>query len=323
MSNEIHIIGPSGQTCYAAVISDAGLWSNAGVLEAFTPADYAGYIITVTEAGSTGIFDGNFPSALAAGSYDVVLFLRAGGSPANGDRAVGTQSIQWQGVASSSGLIPIGTLTGPQMRDYIVHGGLVRDDFDTEVYEALTDTIMELDQIFDSFDEREVETASTDTIAVLGDYKINTEVDHGNLLGVRLLDGTKFGRRLTQVSKTTFDLLIPNPSNTAYRNYPEYFCRFAGQIQIGPIPDKTTYVYELAYSKRLAAPITAATSEVPYSAQYREVLKDGTLWRVFDNLKIYDVADRFGLKFTAGKARITKHESKEQDGARCMPYQDI
>lgn len=321
MSNEIHVVGPSGQPCYVAVLSPSAQWANGSTLEDFDVADYAGYVVAATEDGSTGIFVGDFPSGLPAGSYDAVLFLKAGGSPANGDRAVGVQSISWQGVAGTAGLIPVGTLTGLQMHDYIVHGGLNRDDRDTQVYEAVTDTILELDQIM-TFGEREVETVSTDVISIAGDYKINLEVDHGSLISVRLKDGTSFGRRLTIVSKTLFDLMFPNPGSNSNIGYPKFFCIFGGQVLVGPVPNRQTYNYTFSYSKRLVAPITAATDAVPYSAQYREVLKDGSLWRVWGGLKNTEQEDRYSARFIAGKERIKKYERDNKRGPLCVLYND-
>lgn len=315
MSNEIHLIGPSGQTCDAYLVAVAGTFWNGSALEAFNAGNVATYRVTLTEKGTTGIYEGDAPAALPAGVYDTPLILRSTG------RAIGSGTLNWTGSAGSV-ISPVGALTGQQMRDYVVRGGLVRDDMDTEVYDALTDTILDLDQQPGTFDEREVETASTDVISVAGDYRIDLESDHGNLISVVLKDGTTFGRKLTLVSKTIFDLMFPNPTANLGIGYPKWAAKFAGQLLIGPIPDKTTYVFSLSYSKRLTAPITAATDAVPFSSQYREVLKDGTLWRVFDNLKNFEAADRFGARYVAGKQRILKTERDDKRGALCVLYQD-
>lgn len=98
MSNEIHAVGPTGRTCYVHIFDFNGNRWNGSAFESFSIANYANYDVAVTEDGSTGIYRGNFPSAIAVGNYDIVLYIQAGASPANGDSAVSVQSITWYGA---------------------------------------------------------------------------------------------------------------------------------------------------------------------------------------------------------------------------------
>ena len=81
----------SGQTVYAVVLNSSGqAWNtNSSVFETPTAADWSKYAIAMSEqtAGSlTGIYAGNFPTAVTtAGVYDILFRQQAGASPAPGD----------------------------------------------------------------------------------------------------------------------------------------------------------------------------------------------------------------------------------------------
>lgn len=322
MSNELHLVGPVGRTCYVHILNSSSQRANITdeIFEAFNASNYSDYDVTVTEQSSSGIYVGDFPTWIAGGRYDVVLFLQDGASPADGDRAIGAQLIDWRGVAGSAGSIPLGSLTGSEMAEYIRRSGWIRDDMDTELYDALTDTILEMDQLFE-FGERETETTSTDTITTLGDNAINIESDFGNLISVRLIDGT-FSQKLIKTSKALYDILYPAPDQEQDRAFPERFCLFGRQLLIGPPPDKVSYTYTMAYSKRLTSAVDASTDPVPFSAEYREVLKDGTLARLFENVGNTARADRFAGKYGGGLQRITSKERKDRGGAGHVAYND-
>lgn len=321
MSGEIHVIGPSGNTGYVHILNASGQRWNGAAYETFDTGNYAAYDVSVTEDGATGIYRGDMPIGVPAGRPDIVLFIQDGGSPADGDRAVGAQALNWNGSATAPATIPLGSLTGSLMRAYVIRSGFVRDDMDDELYDALTDTIMEMEQAF-QFGEREKETTTTDTITTVGDYKIDLETDFGHLISVVLLDGDT-SKPLTRVSKETFDLLYTTPPSNENLGYPESFAIFGGQLYIGPPPEVTTYRYRLSYSQRLTSTIDASTDPVPFSAQYRELLKDGSLYRLFKNLKNWDTAAAFKNDFAEGMTRVMMRERRNRGGAGFVAYRDV
>lgn len=322
MAGEIHIIGPTGRTCYVHIFNASGQRWNGSSYETFVVGNYADYDISVTEDGSTGIYRGDIPSSLPSGRPDIVLFVQAGGSPANGDRAVGAQSLNWSGSSVSSGSTPLGALTGSQMKDYVVSSGFVRTDMDDEIYDAITDTIMEMEQAF-RFDEREVESTTTDTITVQGDYKINVESDMGHIVSVELLDGDT-SKPLDRISKQVYDLRYTTPPSAENLGYPEAYALYGGKIYIGPPPESTDYQYRMSYSQRLTSIVDSSTDPVPFSAQYREALKDGTLYRLFGkNLKQWDIATPYKNEFAESMDRIMKKERRNRSGAGMTTYRDV
>jgi hypothetical protein len=100
MANELQVPYPTGKTLYTVVFNATGqAWNTATPgFENVTSANWAHYAIALSEqATATGLYEGSFP-AVAAGSYGVVAYRQAGGSPAVGDLAVATEQVEWDGT---------------------------------------------------------------------------------------------------------------------------------------------------------------------------------------------------------------------------------
>lgn len=101
MASEIQADYLTGRTLYAQVRNTVGqIWNTAGVaFEAYNTANIADYDIALTEQGTaSGYYAGNMP-AVTAGTYNVIVKNRAGGSPAESDITVAAGLIGWNGSA--------------------------------------------------------------------------------------------------------------------------------------------------------------------------------------------------------------------------------
>lgn len=101
MAKEIQVAYPtSAVNLYAVILSSVGQFYNTvgAAFENFNAANWADYDIALTEQSTTGVYLGDFP-ALAAGTYSIAFFLRAGGSPAVTDDAIAAGIIGWDGSA--------------------------------------------------------------------------------------------------------------------------------------------------------------------------------------------------------------------------------
>lgn len=302
MSKEISGISPSG-TLYARVKNKAGLWWNGSSFEEFSSANYANYVIAMTEEGNSNEYVADFPAGITAGGTYTWRVHRTTGSPNEGDLVVNTGTTDWTGSASIS--VASGSMSGSEFYEYILRLGFKRTDKSTEVYEAITDAIQEMRRMF-MFDEAEIDATSTDTITELDDFKIDVESDLGLILGVTLEDGTT-GTKLIQKSKADFDDLYPSINVDTDRGYPKHFCIYAGQIYIGPAPDRTDYLYRINYSQR-AGNVTAVTPGVPFTNLYRDVLADNVQMRIFRIVEEYDKSNLFKLSFEDGFLYATRRE---------------
>ena len=285
MSREITGVAASG-TLYARIRNSTGLWWNGSSFEVYSAGNYSNYDIAMTEEGNSGVYVADFPSGITtAGTYEYFVHHQSGGSPAQGDPVTNTGKVDWSGSVIIS--VSTGSMSGSDWAEYVRRGGWKRTDKDTELYESTTDAIQEMRRRF-MFDEAEIETTTTDTISVLGDFKINLESNFGLLLSIVLEDGD-IGTSLEQITKWRYDQIWSSVNVENNKGYPEHFTIFAGQIYIGPIPDRTSYVYRINYSSR-AGSITSSTVGVPFTNLYREILRDNVLGRLYDSMNKNDLA---------------------------------
>lgn len=283
MANEIRGTSPTG-TLYARIMNSSGHWWNGSTFEAYAEANYSTYDIAMTEQGTSTVYVADFPSGITTGgTYEYFVHRQSGASPAAGDVVVNTGKIDWTGTVAITGAT--GSMTGSEWRDYLLRRGFKRTDKDTELYEATTDAIQEMRRRF-MFDEAEVESTTTDTVSTLGDFKIDLESDFGLLLGI-VMEDDDTGVPLVQKTKAEFDALYSSINVESDRGYPEHFCVYAGQVYIGPIPDQTSYVYRLSYSRR-AGTVTSSTTGVPFTSLYRDILAENVEARLYAMLDDYE-----------------------------------
>jgi len=98
MADMVNGIGPTTSTLYFQVWNSAGLVYNGSTFEAYNASNWATYDIAMTEKGTTGFFWGTFPT-IDAGAYTAIYYEQAGGSPAEGDSAMGASTVMWDGSA--------------------------------------------------------------------------------------------------------------------------------------------------------------------------------------------------------------------------------
>jgi hypothetical protein len=243
----------------------------------------------MTREGSSQNLFADFPSAITqSGTFEWFVHRQAGGSPAETDMVINTGRTDWTGSASVSA--SASSMTGSDWRDYVLRSGFKRTDKDTELYEATTDAVQEYRRRF-MFDEAATDSTTTDTITVAGDFKLNIESDFGMILGVSVEDSDT-GMPLIKVSKAEYDNLYPSVNVDNDTGYPRHYCIYGGQIYIGPIPDRTTYLFRLNYCKR-AGTITSSTTGVPFTDVYRDMLCDNVLGRLNKGLEEFDKANYY------------------------------
>ena len=172
-------------------------------------------------------------------------------------------------------------MSGSDLYDYVVRT-FKRTDKTEEVYDAITDTLVDMCERV-AFEENKVEGYTASGISVLGDYKIDLPSNFGRLIGdVRWSDGD-LSWTLKKLSKQQFNEMFPDPDgNEPIDGKPTHYCIFGKQILMGPVPDDTTYIYMLDYSKFLDAKVNATTSDVMFSDNARECIKFGSLARLLN-----------------------------------------
>lgn len=321
MSSELNLFHQTGYTVYAVVFNPSGqVWNtSSSAFETFNASNWTDYDVSLTEKGTSGIYIGDFPTGVTTASvYDYYAYKRVGATPAQSDIRLGAGTVDWTGshaVVSSSG-----AMTATDFYAYLLRRGFKRTDKSTEAYEAITDAVQILRRKFE-FQEAEEETATTDTITTDGDFKISLESDYGFIQGVVCEDGTD-AWPIPIIPRSTFDAAYPDINVTSDRGTPKCAKVYDDTLYIGPIPDKTTYAFRIHHSVR-GATISAATTAVPFTDLYRDILSDLATGILFRGVENYQLADYFEAKALTALEDAT-HRERKNSGDHCFtvkPYE--
>jgi len=221
-------------------------------------------------------------------------------------------------------------MTGAELLAY-VKKVFKRTDKDTEVYEAITDTVAHIKTRVDPDAYKTLTTSLA--ISTLGEYKIAVPAATGTIIGDVIVKDGENSYELVKKTKAEFDRLYPNQDATdAVRAMPDHWCLYGGYIYLGHNPDKTTYTYTLNYTTGTLETITASTASVPFSARYRECLRAGTLKRAFQLVENADLAEYWGVQFEGPQpdievggllGQILREERRNAYAPGSTQYQDI
>jgi hypothetical protein len=102
MAGEIQIQYASSKTVYTIIRSkNAQVWNNnTSALEVYNASNWADYVISLVEQGTSGFYAGNFPTAITAGVYSITAYQQLTGSPAVSDQFIGGGDYQWSGTTT-------------------------------------------------------------------------------------------------------------------------------------------------------------------------------------------------------------------------------
>lgn len=120
MANEIFLAyGEAGKNLYALVFkaNDPRQVWNVSAFENYATANRDAYDVPLTETpASSRQYYANFPTAIAAGKYAVLIYLRAGAAPAESDALKGIDPLlEWTGTAVDLVLVSTRAATGAAM----------------------------------------------------------------------------------------------------------------------------------------------------------------------------------------------------------------
>jgi len=201
-------------------------------------------------------------------------------------------------------------MTGTEWKAYVLKK-FKRTDKDTELYQATTDTIADMRLQFDSEDYKE--EAYVAGIAALGDYKFALPSDFGNIIGAITVIDTASNQdydTLVKVSKEEYDERTPDRLLTSGQNYgvPTYYCIYGKEVFIGPVPDKTTYRFQMNYTTEAFTEVSASTTSVPFSDRYRNILRCGVLAELHDGLENFEESQYWRAMYTSGLSKIKQND---------------
>ncbi len=211
-------------------------------------------------------------------------------------------------------------MTGAAFYSYFLQA-FKRPDKSSEVYLALADTIMDMRSRMISEDDLKVSTALTG-ISAIGDYVLSLPTDFGHLIGDVLIKDTSADEvysPLNKLIKTEWDIKYNQALATSVGNrmtgVPIDYCIFAGSIYVGYPVDKTTYEFKINYTVEDNPTYTSATATIPFCDQFREVVRAGTLQRMFREIANHSESDVWGAVYVAGINNIIANEGFNREGS--------
>lgn len=198
-------------------------------------------------------------------------------------------------------------MSGTEFHDYIIRT-FKRTDKTVEIYDAITDTIIDMCERM-GFEDTKVEAYTASGITVIGDYKLDLPSDFGRLIGdVRWSDQSN-SWTLTPLSKQEFNEKFPDPDgDSPIDGKPTHYCVFGNQILLGPVPDDTTYEYQIDYSTFPEDAITNLTTEVIFTDKARECVKFGALYRLYESIEEWDLSTKYKDKYEAELGQFADRE---------------
>lgn len=196
-----------------------------------------------------------------------------------------------------------------------------RTDKDTEIYTAVADTVMDMRSRMIS-DEFSTVSAALTGITVIGDYQLTLPTDFGHLIGDVLIKDTSADDvylPLNRITKPEWDIKYNQALASAVGNRltgtPTEYCFFGGKIYLGSPVDKITYEFKINYTTEDAPTYTGVTAVIPFTDQFREVVKAGTLQRIFREVGNYPESDIWGDVYVDGVMNVIENDDFNRDGS--------
>lgn len=202
-----------------------------------------------------------------------------------------------------------------------------RSDKDTELYECITDVVVDMHLRLLS-DSASYEATIELGLPTVGDFVMSVPSDFGHLLtdglGIRDSATDEDYCPLRKISKERYDELYSQNSNTSASNrdtgLPLHYCYFGKQIFVGPAVDKTTYVFKLNYTTDGVEDITSATTSVPFTDKYRKIVRDGVLALMYKMLENFGEAESFQADYELGLGKIQANDDYNDEEFEPMHY---
>ena len=218
-------------------------------------------------------------------------------------------------------------MTGLEWNAYVVRK-FKRGDKDTELYEATTEIIADMRRKFIS-DEYSQE-AYLAGISTVGDSRMAVPSDLGHFIGTISMTDTDDDSEYTpliKLSKQEFDGLysdrLLSSADNMNTGVPKHFCIYATQVHLGPVPDRTTFRYQINYSTEAFTAVVAGTTDVPFSGKYRNILRSGVLSELHDGLENYQEAQYWLSKYNNDLYIIANQEKENRTDESQVQYHGI
>lgn len=207
---------------------------------------------------------------------------------------------------------------------------LKRTDKSDETYMAMADTVMDMRARMISDEHAKISAALTG-ISAVGDYTLTIPTDYGHLVGDILIKDTSSDDVYLPLKKITkpeydqmFNMNLATTAGNRHIGTPSHYCFYGQAIYLGPAVDKTTYEFKMNYTTEDTPTFTSATASIPFTDQFREVVRAGVLFRMFRELEYYDASSFWMNEYEKGINKIIVNDEANTHGSSsAMAYSGI
>lgn len=218
-------------------------------------------------------------------------------------------------------------MTGAETLTYI-KSILKRTDKDAEVYESITDVIMDMRLRFHSEDFKAI--SSNLAITTIGDHSVALPSDFGHLIGDPVLRDNAADQEYNPPKKISIQTYFDKYGatyNTAVGNRltgtPIEYCIYGGNILVGPAVDKTSYVLKIAYTTENETAVTSVTANVPFTDRYRKTVRYGVLREMYLLLENYQEAEVWGNLYESDLQKIVNNDQSNVRDDMMIAYNGV
>lgn len=212
-------------------------------------------------------------------------------------------------------------MTRLEFLTYVKDSGFKRTDKDDEVYTALDEVLDELSTLF-TF---EVQRERWYVALANGQYDYPLPSTLTLWLGdVRYIDDAGASYPLNKLSPTRFfdKYSYLDDSNITYAD-PVDYCILGNQIYIAPYWDTWGNSQQIEITGgEIQTRLTADGDSPDFAQRWDEVIKHGVLYRLDQDLGLYEDADRYLLFYQNGKERMIAADVTKQHTIGHTQYED-
>jgi len=188
-----------------------------------------------------------------------------------------------------------------------------RTDKNTEIYQALNDTIKDIAARHPS--EAYSFQSWVPTVDGQEDYPLPTDLLH-LAHPIRCLEGSATnddGKALVKLTKEEYDVIEPNPNRTSPdTGEPWAYTIFSNAILLTDIPDDQGWILEINWGK-IPTSLDDDGDTSSFKSTWDEILQWGSLWRLFAGIGMYDEANYWEQKYEDPLKGIPKMVRQDKD----------
>lgn len=210
-------------------------------------------------------------------------------------------------------------MTRLEFRDYVVDSEFKREDKDSQIYQALDDTLYDLSNE-DSFQILQ-ERWFISLVANQYDYTFPT--DFNIFMGeVKYFSANGDAWLLNKLTKQQFDEKYDDLEASNFnKGEPTDFCPFGDQILIAPYLETVTTEKIQIRGSKVSTKLTADSDTPFFQDRFRETIKFGMLWRLETDLENISQASNYVELFQRGVLQMQRIDKSKSSATPMVAYQ--